>query len=141
VVTDKSGRHVGDLGCEAFEILEDGVRRLVSQCAYVPIETTGTTAVSTDRSSSPIRKNAPRALERDDVRRTMAFVVDDVGLDAVSVRNALTTLPTTRWGRATSCRSSERAAARCSSVTTSGLFGPRPSACDSITGPTSTRFP
>ncbi len=88
IVTDKSGRQVTDLRPEDFEVLEDGKRQTLSHFSYI----------STDR-PNPATKPAnsstelpPLPISEAQARRTLAIVVDDLGLSAesiVSVRKAL----------------------------------------------------
>lgn len=109
VVTDKEGRQVTDLKAEDFEILEDGRPQQITNFSYVSTAGgeraagVGTSAAS--RGSSPAResaaapasKGAPPApsgapLRREQVRRTVVLVVDDLGVsfaDMVYVRAAL----------------------------------------------------
>jgi VWFA-related protein len=87
VVTTKDGRPVADLGASDFEILEDGRRQEITLCTYVPLEGPAATG------SGPAA-TAPRAgaLRQADVRRTMAFLVDDLSLGwwgTLSARTAL----------------------------------------------------
>jgi len=70
VVTDGKGRHVTDLKAEDFVILEDGRPQRVTNCEYISTETDA--AVPTPVPGAP--------LKREDVRRSMAIVVDDLSL-------------------------------------------------------------
>jgi len=89
VVTDRSGHRVTDLIASDFEIREDGRRRVVTHCSYVdlgvgpPPGATPAPLLATERAASPER-----------IRRTMAFVVDDLSLSfesTVHTRHLLTT--------------------------------------------------
>lgn len=94
VVTDKDGKVVTDLKPEEVEILEDGRKQKITNFSYNASETpapSGRTAKNT-----PLDKNAPpippARLRPEDVRRTIAIVVDDLGLSFEStayVRRAL----------------------------------------------------
>jgi VWFA-related protein len=97
VVTDKDGRQVTDLRPEEVEVLEDGRPQKISNFSYV---TTGTSAPQPIASSSPARPAdassaaapPPVRLKREQVRRTIALVVDDLGMSFEStafVRSAL----------------------------------------------------
>ena len=89
IVTDKSGRQVTDLRPEDFEVLEDGKRQTLSHFSYI----------STDRPNQQVAKSTdgssgvpPLPVSEAQARRTLAIVVDDLGLSAesiVSVRKAL----------------------------------------------------
>ncbi|HEX6209287.1 MAG TPA: VWA domain-containing protein, partial [Methylomirabilota bacterium] len=105
VVTDRDGRHVKDLTAADFEIIEDGTRRQVRQVAYVPLVSGYATAAdvgaeprapgarpSQDASSriQPLSRAVAARPER--IARTIAVVVDDLGLSfesTANVRNAL----------------------------------------------------
>lgn len=89
IVTDKSGRQVTDLQPEDFEVLEDGKKQTLSHFSYI----------STDRPNQQVAKSTdsssgvpPLPVSEAQARRTLAIVVDDLGLSAesiVSVRKAL----------------------------------------------------
>jgi VWFA-related protein len=93
VITDKDGKLVTDLKPEEVEISEDGRKQKITNFSYNAIETT-----TPDRAGKPavVDKNAPPVpagkLSPADVRRTIAVVVDDLGLSFEStyyVRRAL----------------------------------------------------
>lgn len=84
VVTDKDGRHVPDLGQQEFEIYENGRRQEITNFSYV---------ASGEYEASPVKPAAdtnappapPVALRPEQVRRTIALVVDDLGLSFESI--------------------------------------------------------
>jgi VWFA-related protein len=85
VVTDGKGRHVTDLRAEDFEILEDGRPQEITNCEYVE-------TVSTAPAPSAAPRTADAPLSRDEVKRAMAIVVDDLGIafqDIHTVRDGL----------------------------------------------------
>jgi VWFA-related protein len=93
VVTDKNGKPVTDLKPEEVQILEDGKRQKISHFSYIVTGSAATAPMSkpaaTDKNAPPV---PPVALKRDQVRRTIAIVIDDLGLSFVSttfVRRAL----------------------------------------------------
>lgn len=93
VVTDKSGKLVTDLKPEEVEIYEDGNKQKITHFSYYEAETT---TPELSAKSAPADKNAPPVpptrLKLEDVRRTIAIVVDDLGLSFEStafVRRAL----------------------------------------------------
>jgi VWFA-related protein len=93
VVTDKNGKLVTDLKPEEVEISEDGRKQRVTHFSY---NATETAAPDRAAKSAPVDKNAPpippTKLRPEDVRRTIAIVVDDLGLSFEStyyVRRAL----------------------------------------------------
>jgi VWFA-related protein len=93
VVTDKSGKPVTDLKPEEIEILEDGRKQKITNFSYVVVDATSPSTTAANKIED---KNAPplpsTRLRREDVRRTIAIVVDDLGLSFEStayVRRAL----------------------------------------------------
>lgn len=94
VVTDKNGKVVTDLKPEEIKIYEDGKQQKITHFSYNVTETSETPA----RPAKPeaVDKTAPLVppthLKPEDVRRTIAIVVDDLGLSFEStyyVRRAL----------------------------------------------------
>jgi len=83
-VVTKDGKQVRDLKAGDFEIFQDGKRQTITSFAYisnVPANKPPETAKADERDKSvPV---AP--LKRDDPRRTVALVVDDLGLSAESM--------------------------------------------------------
>ena len=88
VVTDKSGKLVTDLKPEEFEIYEDSREQKISSFSFVSTENETTAQppqpVAEKISPAPVDKNAPPVppvrLRREQIRRTIAVVVDDLGL-------------------------------------------------------------
>jgi len=95
VVTDKNGKRVIDLKPEEFELYEDGNVRGITNFAYVNLDSSTArpiTLPSNNRDAAIAPPLAPRQLLRTQVRRTIAIVVDDLGLSfesAVTVRKSL----------------------------------------------------
>jgi VWFA-related protein len=96
VVTDKDGNQVTDLRAEDFEILEDKRPQAISAFSYV--SAANKVLLSVTAPLPPDLKNAPplpaAPLRADQVRRTIVFVVDDLGLSFSSfnaVRSGLKT--------------------------------------------------
>ncbi|HEX8476573.1 MAG TPA: VWA domain-containing protein [Pyrinomonadaceae bacterium] len=96
VVTDKNGQQVTDLRPEDFEISENGKRQTVTHFSYVAAAEPQTmTATNTDASTNAASPSAsksknnvpvqPARLRREQVRRTIALVVDDLGLSFESI--------------------------------------------------------
>ena len=83
-IVTKDGKLVPNLKPEDFEIFEDGKKQTITSFAYisnVPATSPAAVADATDRD-----KTVPVApLKRDDPRRTLAIVVDDLGLSAESM--------------------------------------------------------
>ena len=90
VVTDKKGQFVADLTAEDFEILQDKQPQRISSFSFVstasPSDTgrDATTAGESPRETAP--QPSPGALRPEQVKRTIAFVVDDLGLSWESTR-------------------------------------------------------
>ena len=93
VITDKNGKLVTDLKPEEVEIYENGREQKITNFSFNLSESTST---ARDAKPTAADKNAPAAppsrLRTEDIRRTMALVVDDLGLSFEStyhVRRAL----------------------------------------------------
>lgn len=93
VVTDKKGNQVTDLRPEEMEIFEDGRPQKITNFSYISTENSTAQPVTP---AAPVDKNAPPVppvrLRPEQVRRTIALVVDDLGLSFEStyyVRQAL----------------------------------------------------
>ncbi len=86
VVTDKKGRQVTDLKPEDFEIYENGKKQDVSNFSYIEANGANKTADTPTAERNPQQNNkysvpAPSAkLKLEQVRRTYAIVVDDLGI-------------------------------------------------------------
>jgi len=93
VVTDKSGRPVTDLRPDEVEIREDGKPQKIANLSYITLDSELASAPSAP--AKPADKNVPIPpvrLRPEQVRRTIALVVDDLGLSFESahfVRQAL----------------------------------------------------
>jgi VWFA-related protein len=95
VVTDKEGKQVTDLRPDDFEISEDGKRQQVTNFSYISAMTpvagtpsSGNVATTATNSSAV----PPARLKREQVRRTIALVVDDLGLSFESIGSVRTGL-------------------------------------------------
>jgi VWFA-related protein len=77
VVLDRKGHQITDLTADDFELYQDGKLQKITSCAYV----NEYQAMSRDSSKAGLRVSAPM-LPRDRVRRTIAFIVDDLSMDA-----------------------------------------------------------
>src|SRR5437660_8588200 len=93
VVTDKNGKLVTDLKPEEVEIFEDGHKQKITHFSFNLSESAPTERVA---KSAAIDKTAPpiptARLRPEDIKRTIAIVVDDLGLSFEStyyVRRAL----------------------------------------------------
>jgi len=93
VVTDKNGKPVTDLKPEEIQIFEDGKRQKITHFSYILTEMSGAARPAPpalkDKNTPPI---PPTRLKPEDIRRTVAIIVDDIGLSFEStyfVRRAL----------------------------------------------------
>src|SRR5437763_5871849 len=94
VVTDSKGKLVTDLKPEEIEIFEDGRKQKITHFS-LSLEPATATAEPETKSKTAVTNAPPLSLNRlkpEDVRRTIAIVVDDLGLSFEStyyVRRAL----------------------------------------------------
>jgi VWFA-related protein len=94
VVTDSKGKLVTDLKPEEIEIFEDGRKQKITHFS-LSLEPAPATAVPETKAKTAATNTPPAPLNRlkpEDVRRTIAIVVDDLGLSFEStyfVRRAL----------------------------------------------------
>lgn len=92
VITDKDGKLVTDLKPEEVEIYEDGREQKITNFSF---NLSDVSSSSRDSKPTAVDKNAPvlpSRVKTEDIRRTIALVVDDLGLSFEStyyVRRAL----------------------------------------------------
>lgn len=90
VVTDKKGNQITDLKPEDFEIYENGKKQIITNFSYIETSSTTNAENKTEKSES-VSKNKngipipPVKLKSEQIRRTYALVVDDLGLSFESV--------------------------------------------------------
>src|SRR5436190_8741779 len=86
VVTDNHGKVVTDLKPDEIEIFEDGHKQKITNFSY---NLSVTAATETQAKAPTTDKNAPaapaRIVHREDIKRTIAIVVDDLGLSFQSI--------------------------------------------------------
>jgi VWFA-related protein len=88
VVTDKDGKPVIDLQKDDFEIYEDGKRQLITNFSFVSTQTSSATSALTPRRKDDLLNPSPPArLRPEQVRRTIAIVVDDLSLSMGSAES------------------------------------------------------
>lgn len=85
VVLDRAGRQATNLARDDFQLFEDGKPRAISHFSYVRAGAPAATAAATPR-STPSPPAGP--LQREDVRRTFAFVIDDLTMSFAGVNGA-----------------------------------------------------
>lgn len=86
-VVTKDGKPVPNLKAEDFEISEDGKQQTITSFAYISnVSAPASTAPENKATEAPVVPGAPAApIKRDVPRRTIAIVVDDLGLTAESM--------------------------------------------------------
>jgi len=95
VVTDKNGKIVTDLQPNEVEIYEDGHKQKITNFSYYVADSTPTATNEKQAATKPDKDTPftpPTILKPEDVRRTIALVIDDLGLSFESthyVRQAL----------------------------------------------------
>ena len=86
VVTDRKGNHVTDLRADEMEMLENGKPQKITDFSYIKL------ARAAAADNKPAETNAtpipgpPKRLRREEVRRTVALIVDDLRMSFDSVR-------------------------------------------------------
>jgi VWFA-related protein len=88
VVTDRNGRTVDDLTADDFEVRQDGKLQRVTFAEFMPVLAGPATADSSAPSRPEVLSvSPPTAVRREDVQRTVAVVVDDLGISVESLQN------------------------------------------------------
>ena len=93
VVTDRNGAVVRDLTAADFEVLQNGKRQKVTFAQFVPvtIAAPATEGIASGTVLAPAPAEAPRVpappITREQVRRTIVLVVDDLGLSVEGMNN------------------------------------------------------
>ncbi len=92
VVTDKKGNQITDLKPEDFEIYENGKKQKITNFSYIVTSSGKTATANTDTSKDDSKTESksktpvpPVKLKPEQIRRTYALVVDDLGLSFESV--------------------------------------------------------
>lgn len=91
VVTDKNGAQVTDLKAEDFEIFEDGHSQPITHFSYIISGPASGSSLTNAADGQPIAASSTApvsALRREKVRRTIAIVIDDLGMSYVTTRAA-----------------------------------------------------
>lgn len=87
-VVTKDGKHVPNLKAEDFEIYEDGKKQTITNFAYIS-NLAGAPASTTPATPDKSRIDVPAGpIQRDVARRTIAIVIDDLGMSAQSMSEA-----------------------------------------------------
>ena len=89
VATDKSGKQVSDLRPDEFEVFEDGRKQQITNYSYISTAAVpaaqSATAGLTKSAGKDEPKIQPALVHPEDVRRTIALVVDDLGISFESI--------------------------------------------------------
>ncbi|MCI0662216.1 MAG: VWA domain-containing protein [Acidobacteria bacterium] len=94
VVTDRKGKHVEDLNAADFELLVDGQRQPLTHFSHINLPVIKRSPSTKKKSDSSIAPEAmpTRQIAAEEVRRTVAFIVDDLGLSPSSMELVRETL-------------------------------------------------
>lgn len=85
-VTDKNGKQIKDLKPEDFEILENNEKQEITNFSYITVAPEEKVVTTTEtKPKDPLAPPLPVTLSPEKVRRTIALVVDDLGLSASSI--------------------------------------------------------
>jgi VWFA-related protein len=87
VVTDAKGRYVTDLKPEDFELIVDGRAQHITNFSFVETERAEVTEANLARDDKAAPPVPPARLRPDQVRRTIALVVDDLNLTFTTVES------------------------------------------------------
>src|SRR5215813_1406391 len=96
VVTDKKDKHVEDLNEDDFELLVDGKKQQLTHFSHISLPMVKREPAPKKKADAVVAPESmpTRQLEPEEVRRTIAFVVDDMGLSPPSMALARETLKT-----------------------------------------------
>ena len=88
VVTDRDGRIVSDLTADDFDVFQDGKRQKVTFAQFVPVLSSAGPAAAVPPASPGAPVEAAPLAAREKIQRTIAIVVDDLGLSWESLHYA-----------------------------------------------------
>jgi VWFA-related protein len=94
VVTDKKGKHIEDLTEADFELLVDGKKQSLSHFTHISLPPVKRELASKKKPDTPVAPESmpTRQIAPSEVRRTLAFIVDDLGLSFTSTERVRETL-------------------------------------------------
>lgn len=94
VVTDKKNRHVEDLTEDDFELLVDGKKQTLTHFSHINLPGKIGRELAQKKKSDPkaLESMPTRQIDASEVRRTIAFIVDDLGLSFQSTEMTRETL-------------------------------------------------
>jgi VWFA-related protein len=84
-VTDKNGKIVTDLTPNDFQLYENGEKQQITNFSLISASTGSLTANDVTRTAGTVPMSDPVRIKRENVRRTIALVVDDLTLSFTSV--------------------------------------------------------
>src|ERR1043165_3768194 len=86
-VVTKGGKQVTDLTAEDFDVFEDGKPQVITNFSYVSNvgAALSPAPVADSRKAGPVVPALPRAITPENTHRTIAIVVDDLGLSVISI--------------------------------------------------------
>ncbi len=89
IVTDRNGKIINDLKPDDFEIYENGKKQDITNFSFISAASTEQPSANSSSPPASANKNAipipPVKLKPEQVRRTYALVVDDLGLSFVNI--------------------------------------------------------
>ncbi len=85
VVVTKDGKQVADLKPEDFEIFEDGRRQAITNFAFFSVKSPATKPAPASPTTSAAATPQPPTPQPHDIKRTVAIVVDDLGMSFQSM--------------------------------------------------------
>jgi VWFA-related protein len=89
VVVDYKGRQITDLTADDFEIYQDGQLQEITSCTYISDhQTKPGIKILRPTDTEAVPPASTPMLTRESVRRTIAFVVDNLSMDFAEVHNA-----------------------------------------------------
>ena len=88
VVTDRQGRVVRDLTADDFEVLQNGKPQRVTFAQFVPVDSPPRPPAAERRESADAFVPPAGAVKREHIQRSLAIVVDDLGLSWESMQYA-----------------------------------------------------
>ena len=86
VVTDRKGNQVTDLRADELEMLENGKPQKITEFSYIKLARTAATDNKPAETNATPIPEPPKRLRREEVRRTIALIVDDLRMSFDSVR-------------------------------------------------------
>ena len=93
VVTDDKGNQITDIVPEELELFVNGKKQEITNFSYIAAKTSNTANETSSKPAAPDKNSAfskipppPQKTNLEQVRRTYALVVDDLGLSFVSIR-------------------------------------------------------